>query len=123
MRAGRSFRCALDTSPQFAPETLGGRSVKAGATFIAYLLVQRKGNRRLLFQCMAEPFEMWRCGVRGHGMLKAKRGERCACGATVRVVRKWIDLDEARRIERQLIEDIEIRHYWDFVKSPKSPPF
>jgi hypothetical protein len=33
-------------------------------------------------------------------MLKAKRGERCACGATVRVVRKLIHLEEARRIER-----------------------
>jgi hypothetical protein len=36
--------------------------VKAGATLIAYALVQRKGNRRLLFQCMAELFEMKRAG-------------------------------------------------------------
>ena len=81
------------------------RSVKAGATFIAYVLVQRKGSCRLLFQCMAEPFEMWRCGVRGHGMLKAKRGERCAGGATVRVVCKLIDWEKALAIEQKVVDD------------------
>ena len=56
--------------------------------------------------------------VCGHGMLKAKRGERCACGAMVRVVRKLIHPEESQRIERLLFEDIEIRrHFWDWLKS------
>jgi len=51
-------------------------------------------------------------------MLKAKRGERCACGAMVRVVRKLIHPEESQRIERLLFEDIEIRrHFWDWLKS------
>jgi hypothetical protein len=66
----------------------------------------------LLFQCVAEPFEMWRYGVRGHRTLKAKRGERCASSATVRVVNRAIDPQKALRIERQLIEDIEIRRQY-----------
>ena len=51
--------------------------------------------------------------------MKAERGERCARGARVRVVRKLIYPEEARRIERQMFEDIEIRRqFWDSLKSP-----
>ena len=98
------------------------RAVRAGATFVAYVLVQRKGSsRRLLFQCMAEPFDFWRCGVCGHGLLKAKWGERCACGATVRVVQKAIHPEEARRIEQKLFEDIESRR--QLLGLPEALPF
>jgi hypothetical protein len=71
------------------------RAVRTGATFIAHVLVQRKGNRRLLFRCMAEPLDY-----------------------IVRVVQKIIHPEEARRIERNLLEDLDRRrHFWDFLKA------
>jgi hypothetical protein len=36
----------------------------------------------------------------------------------VRVVQKIIHLEEARRIERNLLEDLDRRrHFWDFLKA------